>query len=316
MNSLLKKFQLHNILKTLKDLNIGYSVKNEKPINVNGYSFKSLKKIEPRGIYYISEDAQFDIKDSILIVSNEREDDENTLVIVKQDPQLVFYKLMETYFQCEKKQGVHSTAIISDDSIIHPLAYIGPYCIVEGSVIEDGVNLHSHVVIMKGTTLSKNVVVESHSTIGATGVAWVWDKANQRRVRQPQIGSTHIGEGTFLGSDISIVRGSVNETTTIGANCVIAHGSKVGHGSIVGDECHFANNISIAGNVRLGKKCFLGAGAIIRPNTAIGDGTIIGAGAVVVKNYTASNLLLMGMPAKPVDTGKKIMSGVPKPLND
>lgn len=314
MDSLLNSFQLNDILKALNELGVEYGVNNKSFDNSVIYSFKSLKKIEPKGIYYISTDAEFNLEGSIIIASGNRKDDSNVVILVEDDPQLVFYKLMELFFKAESKSGIHPTAITDELSVIHPSAYIGPYCVVEGAFIDAGVNLHSHVVVMKGSHISKNVIVESHSTIGATGVAWIWDQKNARRVKQPQIGNTYIGQDTFLGSDISIVRGSVNETTSIGANCVIAHGSKIGHGSVIGNECHFANNISIAGNVALGEKCFLGAGAVVRPNTRLANGTIVGAGAVVVKNCTTPNLLLMGMPAKPVGSGKKTMSGVPKPL--
>ena len=311
-----KLFQLKDILRALDDFNIRYEIVSDQFDEIIEYSFKSLKKIERRGIYYIARGVQCEIQDSILITNDALSANTNTVILVEEDPQLVFYKLMDLFFSNDQKTGIHPTAIISEKAVVHSSAYIGPYCVIGECVIEEGVELHSHVVVMSGTRLSKNVIIEPHSTIGATGVAWIWDRKTGRRVRQPQIGSTYIGENTFLGSDVTVVRGSVNETTSVGKNCVIAHGSKIGHGSVIGDECHFANNISIAGNVILGKKCFLGAGSIVRPNTKLASGITVAAGAVVVKNYVAPDLLLIGMPAKPIDNGNKTMNGVPRPLKD
>src|SRR5690554_5337756 len=62
-----------------------------------------------------------------------------------------------------------------------------------------------------------------------------------------------------IGSSVSIVRGSVNESTTIGAGTTIAHGTKIGHGTIIGENCHFANNVSTAGNSCIGDNSFLGS---------------------------------------------------------
>lgn len=310
------EFHLKDILSALCALDVEYSILDNVLDKSIKYTFKSLRSIEPDGIYYIVKGAECDIDNSIIIASDRIHEKNNIIILVEYDPQLIFYKLMEYFFSEVTQPEIHPTAIINDNAIIHPLAYIGPYCVLEECVIEEGVNLHSHIVVMNGSHLSKNVTVESHSTIGATGVAWIWDPETSRRIRQPQIGRTFIGEGTFLGSDISIVRGSVNETTSIGSSCVIAHGSKIGHGSVVGDECHFANNISVAGNVTLGDRCFLGAGAVVRPNTKLASGIVVAAGAVVVNNYLTSNLLLIGMPAKPSASRNKTMNGVPKPLNN
>lgn len=304
-------FALEDILFALRKLDIAHEVFKPLVTNSTEYSFKSLRKVEPKGIYYVAKGVQCDIQDSILIVSDTMNGNTNTVIVVEEDPQLVFYKLMDLFFLNDEKSGIHPTAIISDKAIVHSSAYIGPYCVLGECVIEDGVELHSHVVVMDGTYLSKNVIVEPHSTIGATGVAWIWDPKTGCRVRQPQIGSTYVGEGTFLGSDVTVVRGSVNETTTLGKNCVIAHGSKIGHGSMIGDECHFANNISIAGNVTLGVKCFLGSGTVIRPQIKLGSSTVVGAGSVVVKNCLENNQLLVGVPAILKEQTKNKLSGVP-----
>lgn len=309
-------FTLKEVQQTLKELNIPFSVNGSS--TTNSYNFKSLREIEKFGIYFLVSGIPNPpkLENSIILYPETDYGGEDNVTIQVDNPQLTFYQLMEALVgEPEKPKGIHPTAVIDPECEIHPLAYIGPYCVLDDCVIKAGVKLHSHVTVMRGTTIEEDVTIESHSTIGATGVSWIWNPITRRRVIQPQTGFTSIGKGTFLGSDITVVRGSVNETTTIGEGCVIAHGSKIGHGSRIGSECHFANNISIAGNVTLGSQCFLGAGAIVRPQTKLAKQTVVGAGAVVVKNFEEPGLLLIGTPAQSIKSAAGRMSGVPKPLD-
>ncbi|UTW12940.1 hypothetical protein [Marinobacterium rhizophilum] len=311
-----KEFSLDTVLASLDQLRIPYRVST--PHSERGYSFKSLREIGDYGIFFFVGGFKNKplIKNSIILCVENDYGCEGNITIAVEDPQLVFYKLSALLLTDKKKKsGIHETAIVDPNAIISPDAYIGPYCVVENCEIKSGVRLHSHVTIMSGTTIEEDVVVEPHSTIGATGVAWIWDPETRERVIQPQTGYTLIGRGSFLGSDISVVRGSINESTVIGRGCVIAHGSKIGHGAKVGDECHFANNVSIAGNVTLGNQCFLGSGAVVRPQTKLAECTVVGAGAVVVKDCEEKGCLLMGVPAKRSTPDQTRLSGVPKQLD-
>lgn len=309
-------FTLIDVEQQLKQLDIPFSTRGGQ--TSHRYGFKSFRQIEPWGIYFavsgITDPPR--IENSIILYSEAAYDGENNVTLHVENPQLTFYQLMEAMVgDGNKPLGIHPTAIVGEDCEIDPEAYIGPFCVLEDCIVKARARLRSHVVVMSGTTIEEDVTIESHSTIGATGVAWIWDRANRTRVIQPQIGYTTIGRGCFLGSDITVVRGSVNETTTIGKGCVIAHGSKIGHGSRIESECHFANNVSIAGNVNLGKQCFVGSGAVVRPQTKVAERTVVGAGAVVVKHFEEPGLVLMGAPAKPAQSASRGLSGVPKPLD-
>ncbi len=308
-------FTLLDVQQALRQLNIPFVSSSTK--GKSTYSFKSLRKIEPGGIYFLESDTTVStmISNSIIIYSGVDFKDDSNVILKVDNPQLVFYQLMEHMLEkSARPQGIHPTAVVSGNCDIDPSAYIGPYCVLENCIVKARVMLHSHVTVMRGTTIEEDVTIESHSTVGATGVAWIWDPIKKRRVVQPQIGFTKIERGSFLGTDITVVRGSVNETTTIGEGCVIAHGSKIGHGSSIGAESHFANNISIAGNVTIGKQCFFGSGAVVRPQTRIAERTVVGAGAVIVKHIEKPGFVLAGNPAIPIKSASVKMTGVPKPL--
>lgn len=313
-----RTFTLEEVQQQLQRLNIPFSTSSSLAPEAR-YAFKSLRQIEPAGIYFLVAGIPNppQIENSIILYPEADFGGNGNVTLQVEDPQLVFYRLMEAMVgEHEKPRGIHPTAVVGEGCEVDPSAYIGPFCVLEDCIVKAGARLYSHVTIMRGTTIEEDVTIESHSTIGATGVAWIWDPITRRRVVQPQTGYTTVGRGSFLGSDITVVRGSVNETTIIGEGCVIAHGSKIGHGSQIGPECHFANNISIAGNVTLGQQCFLGSGAVVRPQTRLAERTVIGAGAVVVKHCEEPGLLLMGAPAKPAKSASGRMSGVPKPLDN
>jgi UDP-3-O-[3-hydroxymyristoyl] glucosamine N-acyltransferase len=310
-------FTLEEIQQQLQRLEIPFS-SSSFTLPEAHYTFKSMRQVEPDGIYFLVADIPNppQIENSIILYPEADFGGSRNVTLQVEDPQLVFYRLMEAMVgEREKRQGIHPTAVVGESCKVDPSAYIGPFCVLEDCIVKAGARLHSHVTIMRGTTIEEDVTIEAHSTIGATGVAWIWDPVTRRRVVQPQTGHTRVCRGSFLGSDITVVRGSVNETTVIGESCVIAHGSKIGHGSQIGPECHFANNISIAGNVTLGQQCFLGSGAVVRPQTWLAERTVVGAGAIVVKHCEEPGMLLMGVPAKPVKSASDKMSGVPKPLN-
>lgn len=311
-------FNLEEVQQQLQQLDIPFSTSISNSAPEEHYSFKSLRQIEPAGIYFLVAGIPNppQIKNSIILYPEADFGGEGNVTLQVAEPQLVFYRLMEAMTKArEKPRGIHSTAVVGEGCEVDPSAYIGPFCVLEDCIVQAGARLHSHVTLMRGTMIEEEVTIESHSTIGATGVAWIWDPATRRRVIQPQTGYTTIGRGSFLGSDITVVRGSVNETTTIGDGCVIAHGSKIGHGSQIGPECHFANNISIGGNVTLGQQCFLGSGAVVRAQTRLAERTVVGAGAVVVKHFEEPGMVLMGAPAKIVKSAAGRMLGVPKPLD-
>lgn len=308
-------FTLVEVQQALRQLNVPFTTSST--VSKSTYSFKSLRKIEPAGIYFLELNAPVSTKisNSIILYPDAEFGDHSNVILKVDNPQLVFYLLMEHMLRKSvRPQGIHATAVVNGKCDIDPSAYIGPYCVLENCIVKARVMLHSHVTVMRGTTIEEDVTIESHSTIGATGVAWIWDPIGKRRVVQPQIGFTKIERGVFLGTDITVVRGSVNETTTIGEGCVIAHGSKIGHGSFIGAESHLANNISIAGNVIIGKQCFFGSGSVVRPQTRIAERTVVGAGAVVVKHIEEPGFVFTGNPAIPVKSASGKMTGVPQPL--
>lgn len=119
------------------------------------------------------------------------------------------------------------------------------------------------------------------------------------------------GASLFLSADVSVVRGLLNEDTTIGRGSVIAPGSKIGHSVVIEEDVHLANNVSIAGSARIGARCFLGSGCSIRSHAKLAPDTIVGLGAAVVRDVTRSGVTVAGVPAVELED-KAQRKGVPR----
>jgi len=280
------------------------------------FRFCSLRAPESNGVYFSEGGAvpPGNLTGCVILARQPMPEVGDATIIVEHQ-QVAFYRLMQALSAPTREEAgrIHPTAIVETGATIHESAVIGPYCVVGRARIGARVVLRSHVVVFDGTEIDEDVVVEPHSTIGATGVAWVWDPDTGARIVQPQTGGVRIGAGCFLGTDITVVRGSVNEYTELGEHCVVAHGTKIGHGCRLGREIHCANNVTIAGNVDVGDRSFLGAGCTLRPRVRLARDTTVGAGAVVVKDSTRPGLVLSGVPAVAMQP-KSSRAGVPKSI--
>ena len=305
-------FALADILGALDALGVAHAVHQRRA--PGPLRFCSTFAQEPHGLYFCEGDAApaFDHADIAVLTARPLDGDIACQIVVSH-PQRAFYLLMQRFFAAPAaaETSVHPTAVVASGARIGAGSVIGPYCVVGDATIGAGCRLDSHVVVKDGCVVGDRVTIESHSTVGATGVAWVWDPDSGERIVQPQIGGTRIGNDCFIGTDVTVVRGSVNEVTSLGDGCVVAHGTKIGHGCVIGADVHFANNVSIAGNCRLGDRAFLSAASVLRPRIVLARGVVVGAGAVVTRDVDVEGVVVSGVPARLMDA-KASRSGVPK----
>ncbi|MEO5689485.1 MAG: DapH/DapD/GlmU-related protein [Burkholderiaceae bacterium] len=306
-------FSLEDVLAALDTLGLDYALHGRR--DVGPLRFCSAFAQEPTGLYFWEGDAgaaAFDYAD-ITVLTACRLDADIACQIELRHPQRAFYLLMRHFFAPPPatETSIHPTAVVAPGAHIGAGTVIGPYCVIGDCQIGANCHFDSHVVVKDHCAIGDRVTIESHSTIGATGVAWVWDPHTGERIVQPQIGGTRIGDDCFIGTDVTVVRGSVNEVTSLGDGCVVAHGTKIGHGCVIGAHVHFANNVSIAGNCSLGDRTFLSSASVLRPRIVLARGVVVGAGAVVTRNVDQEDVVVSGVPARLMDT-KASHVGVPK----
>jgi len=232
--------------------------------------------------------------------------------IITDDPKLAFYILAQDFAPPSREPGIHHTAIIDPKAVVHPTATIGPFCVLEECTVGEKAILHSHVTLYASTRIGARAVIEGHTFIGATGQIWAWGFDGKRWVL-PQIGGTVISDDCFIGSNVSIVRGALQDTV-IDRGCRIAHGSRIGHNCQIGNETFVSNGVTIPGSVTIGNFCFLGSGSVYRPGIELGDNITVGAGAVVTKSFVEKGSVIAGVPARLIKKAEdvKSLAGVPK----
>ncbi len=233
------------------------------------------------------------------------------------------------------KLAVIETEAIGQNVTIHEFAVIR-----RGAVIGDGAVIHPHVVIEGGVTVGAGVEIfpgaflgKEPKGAGATARLPVFE-------RRVLIGDgcsigphavvfydVEIGEGTLLGDGASI-----REQGRIGSRCILSRYVTLKYKVRVGDRTTIMDRCQITGNTTIGRDVFIstmvgttndnamgqagfhdedargptiedgamiGVGAKLLPRVRIGAGAIVGAGAVVTRDV-APGVLVMGVPAKPV----------------
>lgn len=65
----------------------------------------------------------------------------------------------------------------------------------------------------------------------------------------------------------------------------------------------------------IGRRCWLGANAVVLPGVVLGDDVIVGAGAVVTKCFP-SNVVLAGVPARPIRIARSLVDEVGSSVSD
>ncbi len=268
------------------------------------------------GFYFYNAEAPFfaDVKNSIILVNSKKAiTTSNCFILIEtQDVQLVYYELLNYYFEQRSTGKISSLVEIDKEAKIDENVQIDAFSIIGKSKIGKNCIIGSHCKIYDNVEIGDNTIIETGSIIGTKGVAWIWKDKNNK-ITQPQLGGVTIGENCFLGANTIIVRGSLNEHTTLFRNVMLAPSCRLGHGTIIKENVHFANNVITGGNVSIGKNSFVGSGAIFRPKVHIHENTIVAAGAVVVKNTSEPKKTLTGCPAKETEA-KENPSGMPKPL--
>lgn len=279
----------------------------------NEYTIASIFDPIPNGFYYfLGDKLPEEIKSSLILTKKVFRTTKNCILLVNINPKVLFYKILRFFYQRLSNGEIAETAVIHPEAILGNNVQVDPFTIIGKCTIGDNCIIGSHSELYDGTVIKAGSIIDSHAAIGTQGVAWVWDEGTMEKIIQPQLGGVVIEENCFLGANAIIVRGSLNEKTSVGQDTMIAPGTRIGHGTQIGSSVHFANDVVTGGNTVIGDYSFVGSGAIFRPKVQVHINTIVGAGAVVVKDTNAEGLTLIGVPAKEVAT-KEAPSGIPKP---
>jgi len=166
--------------------------------------------------------------------------------------------------------GIHPTAVVEDGAKIGADVVIGPYCIVGSEVVlDDGVQLHSHVVVGGRTSIRAETEIYPFASIGLppqdlkfSGEDSELTIGARNRIRE----HVTMNPGTSGGGLI----------TSVGDDCLFMVGAHVAHDCRVGNNVILANNATLAGHVHVGDFAIIGGLAAIHQFVRIGAHAMVG----------------------------------------
>jgi UDP-N-acetylglucosamine acyltransferase len=165
---------------------------------------------------------------------------------------------------------IHRSAIIEPGAVIGAGAKIGPFCTVGGGVVlEDDVELVSHVAVAGRTTIGAGAKLFPFCTVGL---------APQDLKYKGEDTETIIGPRTVIREHCSIHRGTVTGSgvTRIGADCLLMAVVHVAHDCEIGDNVIISNNVVLGGHVSIGDRAVIGGSAAVLQFVRIGTGAMVG----------------------------------------
>jgi len=220
---------------------------------------------------------------------------ERTLIFVLR-PRTAFIRIMQRFFPEEPVEyGISPTAIVEQEAEIHPHVYIGPHCYIGRCKIGEDTIIHGNNYIYSNTEIGKNVVIQAGTVIGAEGVG-AKRNAEGEVEKFPQIGGVIIEDNVKIGSNTSVMRGTMGNTI-IGRGTTIGHLCNIGHDAIIGSHCFISSQAVLGGAIQIGDHSQVSVGSCIRPKTEIGSNVLVGMGAVVTTNVSDGKIVF-GVPAK------------------
>jgi UDP-N-acetylglucosamine acyltransferase len=165
---------------------------------------------------------------------------------------------------------VHPTAIVARGAELGEGVRIGAYCTVGRDVVlEDRVELISHVVVDGHTHIGPDVVLYPFCTVGL---------APQDLKYQGQPTRCEIGARTQVREHCTIHRGTVTGKgiTRVGADCLLMAVAHVAHDCTIGDHVIIANNVVMGGHVGIGDHAVIGGAAALHQFVRIGRAAMVG----------------------------------------
>ena len=194
-----------------------------------------------------------------------------------------------------KKLHIGPFSSISENVSIGDNVLIGDNCSISSNVsIGNNVKLHTGVIIDRGCVIGDNSIIQSGTVIGSDGFGTVKD--NDRHLNFPHIGNVIIGNDVWIGSNVSIDRGTIGDTC-IGNNTKIDNLVQIAHNVKIGQSCIVVAGTAIAGTTLIGDNVSIGGQVGIVGHIKIGDNCLIGAKSLVTKSFS-DNLFISGNPAK------------------
>lgn len=186
--------------------------------------------------------------------------------------------------------SIHPTAVVEPGAELEAGVEIGPYALVGPHArLGPGVRVGSHAVIAGHTRLAAGCRVFPHAVIG---------QPPQDLKFRGERSFLVVGERTVIREFATLnVATNPEESTVVGADCLLMAYSHVAHNCTLGDHVILANSANLAGHVTIEEYVTVGGVTPVHQFVRIGCHAFIGGGSRIPQDV-APYTLVAGNPAR------------------
>lgn len=220
-------------------------------------------------------------------------------------------------------EGIHPTAVVTKTAHIGRNVVIGAYAVIdEGATIGDntkishgciigrdaqvgsGCLLYPRVTVYHRCRIGDRVTIHSGTVVGSDGFGFA-PKPDGTYEKIPQLGIVVIEDDVEIGSNCSIDRATIGETT-IRRGVKIDNLVQIGHNCTVGENTVIAAQTGLAGSTKIGKHVMVGGQVGFAGHMEIADHSIIMAQSGVTKSLPKPGGTYFGYPAKEINKAHRM----------
>lgn len=235
----------------------------------------------------------------------DKETFKNHELLVVENPRLVFIKVLtemmsnyektiedKDYLDHGLSRYIHKSAKVHKSVIIRP-----------DVVIDSNVEIKKNTILNSGVHIKSNVIIGEDCAIGSGTVIGNQGFGAERDVdgkiyMMPHIGGVTIGDRVFIGSNTTIVSGTINPTI-IKAEVKIDDLSVIAHNCIINRSVILCGGSSLGGSVEVGDCSWIGSATVVKQSVKIGSNVTTGIGSVVMRNIKSGETVL-GNPSEEI----------------
>ena len=174
--------------------------------------------------------------------------------------------------------GIHATAIVDSNAILHESVEVGPFCTIGAGVkIGKGTKLVSHVVLQGNVTIGEDNEIFPFASLGQPPQDLKFDGETTELI---------IGNNNSIRESVTMSLGTKGGggVTSIGDNNLFMALAHVGHDCHIENNCVFANGATLGGHVYVGDNAIIGGLSAVHQFVRIGQHVIVGGVSPVVRD--------------------------------
>lgn len=268
---------------------------------------------------YIKDFAQTRAKACIVPLDFSGQSECDTILLKSHNPYYSYAKIIDLFYKPAKQYSINKvekSAYIANSAKIGKNCYIGHNVVIEdeveigdnaiiesGSLIDYRVKIGNNAMIYSHTSLANtiignDVVILSGARIGSDGFGFATDKYGHHK-KIYHTGRVIIGNNVEIGANVTIDRGSMNDTiiedfVRIDNLVQLGHNVHIKRGAVIVAQA------GVAGSSTIGSYAALGGQAGIAGHIKIADKVQIAAQGGVMSDIKEPGSIMGGSPAVPV----------------